>query len=157
MSTTEASGFSSGASTTPSQSVVADTGKNERRRLRYEQLFANAPKPKTTPCQITPRATDIRLSNKHPTKWQKKEKPKATSTTSGSKSSERPTSQRTGRAKRCTHIAPRQGPTIKEFFQKQINGEAHCTKPSASRVSAPNPRQVVNVMDSGSQQGGGQI
>ena len=158
MLTTEASRISSGASTTPPQSVAADPGKNERRRLRYEKLFANAPKPKATPCQIIPRATDVKLNNKHPAKWHNREKSKATSATSRSKATERPTSQRSGRAKRWTHIAPRHGPTIKELFQKQLNeGAPHCAMPNASRVSAPTPRPVVNAMDSGSQQAGGLI
>ena len=158
MSTTGTAGLSSAPSTTTSLSVAVDPGKDERRRRCYEQLLANAPKPAKTPRQIIPRATDVILSNRRPTDWHKRVTPEAASTKSMSTSTGQPASQRSSRTKRCTRIAPRQGPTITEFFQRQINGGApHCTKPGASCVLAPIPRPAANVMDSGSQQRGGRI
>jgi len=158
MSTTGAAGLNVAASTTTPQSAAVDPGKDEHRRLRYEQLLANAPKPATTPCQIIPRATDVRLSNRRSTRWHKSVESGATSMLSMSRSTGQPASQRSSRAKRCAHVAPRQGPTIKEFFQRQINGGApRCSEPGASCVLAPLPRPATSVMDSGTQQRSGRI
>ena len=143
------------------QSAAADSDKNDRRRLRYERLVANAPQPTRAAGQIIPRAADIKISRRRPTIWRKVKKQTASTTIPATKLTRSLALQRYPKATRCSRTPPVQGQGIKAFFKKQCatspggadnDGASHRPEPCGPRLSAP----TACVMDSGSQHTGGQ-